>query len=78
MSVAADIYLTRAELVERGIRFTNYYLLKLERANKFPPRTRLGHKTVVWRKSAIDEFMASKDAEARARAALPASQPHAA
>lgn len=51
------IFLTRADLKHRGITISNSTLLWREAKGEFPKRTYLTHKTVIWNRAEIDEFL---------------------
>ena len=51
------IFLTRADLKQRGIMISNSTLLRREAAGEFPKRTYLTQKTVIWNRAEIDEFL---------------------
>ncbi|TLS78273.1 AlpA family phage regulatory protein [Mariprofundus erugo] len=44
------------EVVNR-VRLSKSQIMRLENANKFPPRIRLTERTVVWDKDAIDAWV---------------------
>ncbi len=51
------IFLTRADLKQRGITISNSTLLRSEAKGEFPKRTYLTQKTVIWNRAEIDEFL---------------------
>ena len=51
------IFLTRADLKQRGIMLSNSTLLRREAQGEFPKRTYLTEKTVIWNRAEIDEFL---------------------
>jgi predicted DNA-binding transcriptional regulator AlpA len=51
------IFLTRADLKQRGITISNSTLLRREAKGEFPKRTYLTQKTVIWNRAEIDEFL---------------------
>lgn len=51
------ILLTRADLVQRGIMFSNTTLLRLEAKGQMPKRRYIGARTVVWCRAEIDEYL---------------------
>lgn len=52
--------LTREDLHERGIRYSNVHLLRLEAAGQFPRRVPLGGgRSVTWLASEIDDYLAA-------------------
>lgn len=67
MDASGNKFLTREGLQARGINFCNYYLLRLERDDRFPKRIRLGHKTVVWDAAEVDGWIQSRLAERERR-----------
>jgi prophage regulatory protein len=44
----------RSDLRRRGIKVSNSTLLRLEAADRFPKRLRIGHHTVAWLASEVD------------------------
>ena len=46
-----------ADLRSRGIRFSRAYLLRLEKAEKFPQRVRLGPNSIAWREDEIERWL---------------------
>lgn len=56
----------RADLRRRGIKISNSTLLRLEAANRFPARVRIGGpdgRTVCWIAEEIDEYLERLAAE---------------
>ena len=53
-----DVLLTRADLLERGIKISRSTMLRMEAQGKFPKRRYLTPRTVVWNREEIDEFLA--------------------
>lgn len=53
------IFLTRADLKQRGIMISNSTLLRREAQGEFPKRRYLTPRTVIWDCAEIDEFLAS-------------------
>ena len=52
--------LTRDDLKNRGIRYTNVHLARLERAGRFPRRVRLGGgRSLTWLETEIDGYIES-------------------
>lgn len=51
------IFLTRADLKQRGIMISNSTLLRREAQGQFPKRTYLTPNTVIWNRAEIDEFL---------------------
>jgi prophage regulatory protein len=49
---------SRSDLRERGIRYSNVHLLRLEEDRKFPHRIYLSPARVAWIESEIDEYIA--------------------
>lgn len=54
-----DVLLTRADLLERGIKISRSTMLRMEAQGKFPKRRYLTPRTVVWNREEIDEFLSS-------------------
>lgn len=52
------IFLTRADLKQRGITISNTTLLRREAQGAFPKRTYLTPNTVIWNRAEVDEFLA--------------------
>lgn len=54
-------FLTRDDLKERGIRYSNKHLITLEQAGLFPRRVRQGGgKFVSWVEDEIDEYQRAR------------------
>ena len=69
--------LVRADLRARGIPFSRTYLLRLEKAGRFPARVRLGCTSIAWREDEIDRWLAERSAARPgqpSRWAIPAAQ----
>jgi predicted DNA-binding transcriptional regulator AlpA len=54
-----QIFLTRADLKQRGITISNTTMLRREAQGEFPKRRYLTPRTVIWNCAEIDEFLAS-------------------
>jgi len=56
--------LSRAQLQsEKGIPYSNGYLIRLERENRFPKRVRFGPKRRGWIEDEIDSYLAERAAD---------------
>ena len=63
-AVKPRILLSYSELeATRGIKYTRQHLHRLEAANKFPKRVKIGEHSIAWVKSEIDEYLEKKIAE---------------
>jgi prophage regulatory protein len=56
-------YLLRDDLERRGIKFSNKHLIHMERHGRFPRRVRLGHSSVAWIETEVDDWQARLAAE---------------
>ena len=54
-----DIRLIRKEALLRLISVSNSTLFRWERDGNFPPRIKIGHKTVAWRIADVENWLAS-------------------
>jgi prophage regulatory protein len=56
-------FLTREDLVRRGITYTNTHLLRLERRDRFPKRVQLGPNRVAWVEREIEAWLQQRIAD---------------
>jgi len=52
--------LSRQGLRDRGIAYSDVHIWRLERADQFPKRVRLGSNRIAWVEAEIDKWLAEK------------------
>jgi prophage regulatory protein len=50
------------ELRQLGIRYSRAYLLRIEKAGRFPKRVRLGPNSIAWRLDEVQRWIAERSA----------------
>ena len=61
MTTDTEERLIDSKELHRLIPFSRQYILRLEKAGKFPKRRKLGERKVAWRHSEIETWMRERD-----------------